>query len=477
MAVLDTSILVNYYFEELTKIPHGSFHEEAIADYVESIAKEYHLDYRRDEMNNIVVFKAGTQGYEDHEPLMLEAHLDMVCEKNSDSHHDFENDPLDLYIKDGFLHAKGTTLGADDGYGVSYMLALLTEEGVKHPPLECVFTVQEEVGLCGALAFDASDLKAKRMIGLDSGEAGETCTSSSGGNDLLITKPVIGDDNDSPVYVFSVRGLLGGHSGACIDKARGNANKIAARVLYRLLKEGVDVRLVDITGGLKNNAIPRECIVTFASESDPEQIAAIIELCEANIRKEFENSDPDVYFELDEGESDICICAKDSESVISIMYLAINGLIEKSQVIPDLTTISLNMGIVRTYDDCITIHYSLRSPLQSAREELSMQLEYIAQIFNGFVEVSNDYPGWDYDPHSILRKQLSDFYYQSTGEKLREVATHGGLETGAFKGKIPELDIVTFGPDMADIHTPDERLNIKSFVETYQFLKDFIETL
>lgn len=477
MAVLDTNVLVNYYFEEIAKIPHGSYHEEAIADYIESIANEHELNYYRDEMHNIVVYKEASIGYEDHAPLMLEAHMDMVNEKNNESSHDFDNDPLALYVEDGFLHAKGTTLGADDGYGVCYMLAILTDDTLKHPPLECVFTVQEEVGLCGALAFDASVLKAKRMIGLDSETEGETCTSSSGGNDLLITKPIRGEDNDSPVYVIEVTGLLGGHSGECIDKGRGNANKIAARVLYHLLKGGKDIRLIEITGGLKNNAIPRECSVAFASSSSFEDLYEMIQSYESDIKKELEISDPNLSITIHEEECDVCICAEDSEAVISIMYLAQNGMIEKSQAIEGLTTVSLNMGVVRTDDDCITIDYSIRSPLQSIREELSLQLELIASIYNAYVEVSNDYPGWDYDPDSQLRAQFKEFYLSYTGQVLKEVATHGGLETGAFKGKIPELDIITMGPNMADIHTPDERLDIESFVKTYQLLVSFIETL
>ena len=477
MTVLDKNVLIHYYFEEISKIPRGSYNEEGIADYIESLAVEKKWQYERDEMNNIIIFKDATPGYEDHEPLMLEAHMDMVNEKNSDSDHDFDNDPLDLYVEDGFLHARGTTLGADDGYGVSYMLALLTDENVKHPPLECVFTVQEEVGLYGATGLDTSHLKAKRMIGLDSENEGETCTSSSGGMDLLITKPIIGQDNDSPVYVLEIKGLLGGHSGDCIHKGRGNANKLAARVLYHMLKKGIDVRLVDITGGLKNNAIPRECVVAFASDSDIQDIENCVNECYKDIQKELEISDPHVTMHLYEDESDVCITAKDSEALISIMYLARNGMIEQSQAIAGLTILSLNMGVVRTHDDCITIDYSIRSPLKSARDELALQLDTIASLFNAYTEKSGDYPGWDYDPHSVLRKQFKDFYKLYTNEELKEVATHGGLETGVLKGKIPELDIITMGPNMEDIHTPDERLDIQSFDNTYELLVRFIETL
>ena len=477
MTDFDTSLLINFYFNEISKIPHGSYHEEAIADYIENIAKENNFQYQRDEMHNIIIFKDGTKGYENHEPLMLQGHMDMVNEKNNDSHHDFDNDPLDLYVEDGLLHARGTTLGGDDGYGVCYMLALLTDKTVKHPPLECVFTVQEEVGLCGAIALDTSSLQAKRMIGLDSDAEGEICTSSSGGNDLLITKHIIGEDNESPVYVLKISGLLGGHSGGCIHLARGNANKIAGRILYHLFKEGIDIRLIDITGGLKNNAIPRECTVAFASEDDYQKLQTLINAYSKEIANELEMSDPGLKIELIEEECDVCICAKDSVAIISIMYLGMNGMLEQSLVVPGLTTLSLNMGVIRTHDDCLTIDYSIRSPLQSVREELSLQLELIASIYNAYVKVSSDYPGWDYDPHSKLRQQFKEFYKKETKKELKEVATHGGLETGVWKNKIPELDIITCGPNIYDLHTPDERMDIKSYIETYKLLVSFIKTL
>ena len=477
MAVLDTSIPIFNYFEEIAKIPHGSYNEQRIADYIESVAREHNLRCFRDEMNNVIVYKDASHGYESHVPLMLQAHIDMVNEKNNDCQHDFENDPLDLYIEDGFLHANGTTLGADDGYGVCYMLAILTDDSLKHPPLECVFTVQEEVVLFGGFGVDETQLSAKRMIGLDSETEGETCTSSSGGNDLMITKQITGEDNDSPVYVLEVRGLLGGHSGECIDKGRGNANKIAARVLYHFLKEGMDIRLIDITGGLKNNAIPRECTVAFASSNPFKSLYELVQAYQNDIYKELEMSDPGVSITIHEEECPVCICSRDSEAIISIMYLAPNGMIEKAQVIAGLTTVSLNMGVVRTHDDCVTIDYSIRSPLQSIRVELSLQLELIASLYNAYVKVSGDYPGWDYDPSSQLRSQFQAFYQQYTGLKLKEVATHGGLETGVLKGKIPELDIVTMGPNMSDIHTPDEKLELESFLKTYQLLVSFIETL
>lgn len=479
MAILDTSIAIYNYFEQIAKIPHGSYNEGKIADFIVQVAKKNNLKYIKDDINNVIVFKDASQGYEKHPPLMLQGHMDMVNEKNNDSDHDFDNDPLDLYVEDGFLHAKGTTLGADDGCGVCYMLAILTDKNLKHPALECVFTVQEEVGLCGAFGLDTTVLLSKRMIGLDSETQGQTCTSSSGGRDVMITKPFHFEDNEQPIYTLEIKGLLGGHSGECIDLARGNANKLTARVLYYLLKEGIDVHLIEINGGLKNNAIPRECTCSFSSSTSYEEITHAVMKIYNDIKYELENSDPNIEISLyqNEEDCDICICRDDSEAIITMIYLMPNGMIEKSQMIKNLTTISLNMGIIRTYEDRLTIDYSLRTPIESIRNELTMQLDTIASLFNAYSESSNDYPGWDYDAHSQLRQQFKEFYKSKTGNDLKEIATHGGLETGILKGKILELDIITMGPNMSDIHTPDEKLDLKSYLETYQLLVEFIETL
>lgn len=477
MSVLDTNYLINNYFEEIAKIPHGSYHEENISNYLVNFAKEKHLKYYQDDMYNVIILKEASKGYEEHEPIILQSHMDMVCEKNKDCDHDFDNDPLDLYVENHYLHAKGTTLGADDGCGVCYMLALLSDKDLKHPPLECIFTVQEEVGLCGAFHLDTSVLKGKRMIGLDSETEGETCTSSSGGNDLMITKMISFEDNESPVYILNIKGLLGGHSGECINKSRGNANKIASRILYHLLKDNIDVKLVNIHGGLKNNAIPRECQVIFASNSNFDIINEHIMTYTNDIKNELMISDPNLTVTIQKGDSKQCINSFDSEAIINMMYLIPNGKLDESQTIPNLTTLSLNMGIVRTYENSLTIDISIRSPLESARNELCLQIEQISILFDAYIEVSNPYPGWDYDPDSKLREAFKEYYFNHTGNTLKEVATHGGLETGVWANKISGIDIITFGPNMSGIHTPDETLDLDSYQRCYEILYGFIETL
>lgn len=474
---MNSDIRIDYFFQQISNIPRGSGQEKAICDYVENFAKEHQLKYLRDEMHNIIVYKKATPGYESHETVMLEAHMDMVCEKNNDSHHDFDKDFIELIEKDGMLWANGTTLGADDGVGVCYMLAVLENEELKHPALECVFTVQEEVGLNGAMALKKEYFQAKKMIGLDSGHEDVLTACCSGGRRVTIKKDIVYHVNSLPCYQITVKGLLGGHSGSHIDKERGNANKIMARLYYHLMLEDVDVYLGGLQGGLKDNAIPRECVSVFASYCDEKKIKDIIEK-EAN----------DIAFELSEGDPHIDISIEsiqplnqtlsltDSQDIISMMYLIPNGFQHKSLKM-DLTMISLNMGVVSMNDQTLTIHMSIRSPMESAKDELSNQLILIAHLFQAQYILDNDYPGWAYVEDSPLRKQYLNYVLDTEGKTLKVEGTHGGLETGIIKGLLDDLDIITLGPDMFNIHTPDEHLDIESYHRSYKRLIGFLETL
>ena len=293
MSVLDQNIAIFKYFEEISKIPHGSFHEEKIADYVENFAKEHNFKYVRDDMNNVIIYKDATPGYENHDTVMLQAHMDMVCEKNKDVDFDFETDALNLYVEDGWLKAKGTTLGADDGFGVSYMLAILSDDTLKHPNLECVFTVQEEVGLLGSINLKKEYFNAKKMIGLDGGGEISTCTTTSGGRYAYVDKTCTFEEVNKPTYKLIVKGLDGGHSGACIDQEKGNSIKI----LFRVLQTLKDLQIVSVNGGLKENAIPREAEATFVSDIKP-NIDSIVK----DLKTEFEFSDSKLDIQLEETE-------------------------------------------------------------------------------------------------------------------------------------------------------------------------------
>lgn len=477
MSVLNKDIKVFKYFEELTKIPRGSYNEEKIADYIEKFAVERSLKYLRDKMNNIIIYKDAAQGYEDHETVMLQGHIDMVNEKNKDCNHDFDHDPLDIYVEDGILKARGTTLGADDGCGVAIMLAILDDKEAIHPPLECVFTVQEEVGLFGAMGLDTSSLSATRMIGLDSSNELQVTTSSSGGKRVLLSKNIKKEMNTSPVYKLTVKGLSGGHSGGEIHKEKGNAIQLIIRLLRMLLKNNIDIRIVNIDGGLKDNAIARECICSFASDSDIKYIEEVLDLGFKDLKEQYLTIEPGLTIELEVGKKDTCICQKDSEAIISAVYLCPNGMIAKSMDIENLTLISLNSGTIKTYEEYVEIIYSLRSPLKGALDHLTDKIQMIADIYGLTLKVNSEYGGWAYDSKSELRKLMKEFFRDRYNIELKEYATHGGLESGVFKAKMPSLDIVAYGPNMYDIHSPDERLELDSFERVYYRIKKFLEVL
>lgn len=468
---------IDYFFKEIAKIPRGSGNEKAICDYVENFAVMHHLQYIRDEMHNIIVYKAATPGYEDHDVIMLEGHMDMVCEKNNDSSHDFMKDPIELIEKDGFLWANQTTLGADDGAGICYMLAVLEDDSLAHPALECVFTVQEEIGLNGAMALKKEYFHAKKMIGLDSGVEDVVTVSCSGGRRVMIRKNISFEQNAWPSYQIMVRGLQGGHSGGVIDQERGNANKIMARVYYHLLLNGIEFGIGSYQGGLKDNAIPRECMSAFSSAANQYEIFTIIEQCYQDIAHELQESDQNLKIEVSQIETlPKVLSVKDSQDVVSMMYLMPNGLISKSLKM-HIPVVSLNMGVIFLNQDVFDIHYSIRSPMESAKNELSQQLKLLAQLYHFTYIEDNNYPGWAYDEQSAFRQQYVEFVRQYEGKELKQEATHGGLETGILKGLLPELDIITLGPDMFEIHSPQEHLDIASYHRCYDRLVHFLETL
>ena len=477
MSVLDISKKINYYFEEICKIPHGSYQEEKLADYLIAFAKSHQLSYFSDDLHNVVIFKEAAKGYEKKESILLQAHIDMVNEKESDSNHNFNSDPLSLYVEDGWLHAQKTTLGGDDGVGVAYMLALLDDTNALHPALECVFTVQEEVGLKGAAYLDTSSLKASRMINLDCETEGKTCISSAGVTDEIVSKAFELEENSKPAYQLKISGLLGGHSGNQIHKGKANAIKLLARILYHLKKDDILIQLVDIKGGSKKNAIPRDASCIFCTNAQIEDIVESINKSFSSIKREYRETDPNITIELAQLTCPVCMGKNESEEWIDYLYLCVNGLIEMSQKIPTLPYLSLNLGIMETKDDEIICHYHIRSPQQSKRLEICEQLEGLSRLCKCKAVRDNDHDGWTSDDTSPLRNAFKAFYREKTGREIIEYATHGGLETGTLKGKMPQLDIITLGPTVENIHSPQERLNLASFERVYDLLKEFLEKL
>ena len=473
--VLNWNLAHQRFFEEMTKIPHGSFHEEAYSAYLEEFAKAHQFDYERDEKNNVIIRKPASKGYEDHKPVILQAHMDMVCEKNRDVDFNFETDALNLYIEDGYLKARGTTLGADDGVGDAYMLALLDDPEAKHPMLECIFTVQEEVGLFGALALKKEQLHATRMINLDDGGETVSCMSSAGGMNVILTKPNLQAPCSEQGYQLDVKGLKGGHSGGEIDKERGNANRLVARVLHALNKH-YGIQLHDFEGGDKDNAIPRESTAVFVTDAPFEKIEQKVAEFDAIFKKEYEFSDAGVEVFVKPVEVTEAMSIEDTENIIHFMMCAPDGLHHHSMSIEGLSTASNNLAVIHCKED-VMINVSLRGALESYVDDLAEQMDVLADTFGFETAHEARYPAWSYDEHSELRDVMKTVCKRLYGQELELIAVHGGLECGVFKALVPEMEIVTMGPIMYDIHTPQERLNVESFDRTFVFLKEFLEAL
>ena len=464
------------YFEEISRIPRGSFHEAACADYLVAFAEEQGLKYIRDELNNVVIYKPASAGYEDHGAVILQAHTDMVCEKNADCTHDFEKDPIDLYIENGILKARGTTLGADDGMGCAYMLAVLASD-LPHPALECVFTVQEEVGLIGAFALKPEYFTAKRYVNLDFGGHGVgTCTTSAGGEMIGLRKPVEFDECDTPAYRIFVTGLKGGHSGGCIMMELGNSLKICGRILKEI-SGSCDMRIRKLDGGLKNNAIPRECEAVFASEAREEEIRKAFESMKAQIVSEIGFQEPDFAVTLEKAESGPAICEEVSAEIIDLLYLLPTGLRHRSLQIANLPTASENLASVRTGADFLDFQYSLRAEKMSLRDQMEKEICILAGIYDMTMEVYSKFPSWEFNPNSAMRETLCRVYKEQKGSEMELLATHGGLECGVFCDMIPGLDVVTLGAETDGAHTPKEQMNLESFDRTFDVLMAFLKEL
>lgn len=477
MNVLDWSIPYQKYFEEMSRIPHGSYHEKAYSDYLADFAKAHNLRYKQYEVGTMIIYKDASAGYEGHPPVMLQAHMDMVCEKAPGSTHDFLSDPLELYIKDGWLRAKDTSLGADDGVGVAYILAILEDEQIPHPPLECVFTVQEEVTSEGVDVLQPEDLSARRMIGLDDVGGTTTYVSSAGGTCLELRRPIVRDDTAKAGYTLTVGGLSGGHSAFIADE-KGSAIKITLRVLHGLRGVCGDLQLVSLDGGAASNAIPTDCEAVFVSDAPAEQIEAFVERLSGELRKEFEFSDPGLTIALKSGtKPGRAITADGTEALLNFFYLLPDGFRHKSMKIEGLTVASENLGILRTGEDEVTAQTLIRGALESYLTDMEQECRLLAQLFGVHVAVLDHYSGWAYREHSPMRALLMQTYREITGRELQPIAVHGGLECGHFMGMYPDMDIATIGPTVLDVHTIDEALDLNSFAQMYHVVLTMLQRL
>lgn len=468
---------VFYYFEEIAKIPHGSGNTKQISDYLVDFAKEHNLEYYQDELNNVIIIKEATAGYEAAEPVIIQGHMDMVCEKESGCDIDFEKDGLDLYVEDGFVKAKGTTLGGDDGIAVAYGLALLESTEYAHPRLEVVITVDEETGMNGAYGIDLSMLKGKKMLNIDSDEEGIFLTSCAGGTAVKAVIPVKRNTENGVVFKVKVDGLFGGHSGAEIHKEHGNADILMGRVLNNLAKE-LPFGIINLAGGLKDNAIPRECVADILV---PEEcVVRAMEIIAENsemLKKELFASDSKVQVSyINEGVQEAAILDFVSlNKVLCYLRMVPNGVQHMSQAIAGLVETSLNLGIMELKEDALVTETSIRSSVGSRKADLRDKLINIIELVGGEAEVIGDYPAWEYKADSKLREEIAVAYKNVYGTEPQFTAIHAGLECGILSEKIEGLDCVSFGPENFDIHTPKERLNIASTERVWNFLVEYLK--
>lgn len=468
---------VFYYFEELCKIPHGSGNTKQISDYLVSFAKEHGLEYVQDEMNNVVIYKPATESYEDAPAVILQGHMDMVCEKRPDVDHDFTKDPLNISVKDGYVTANGTTLGGDDGIAVAYGLALLESTELAHPALEVLITVDEEIGLLGAEGFDCSALKGKRLINLDSEAEGSLWISCAGGLSGISTIPVQRVEAEGQKAAVKITGLMGGHSGAEIDKKRANANVLMGRFLYTLQKEAA-YEIISLAGGQKDNAITREADAELLVE-DVNAVKACAEKVQKGFREEYAGTDEGITIEItDLGASSARVLHPTSrEKVLFFLMEVPFGIQKMSGSIDGLVETSTNIGIVKLGEDEFLGSSSVRSSVEAAGAALSDKICYLTEFLGGDYTVQGAYPAWEYRKDSPLRDQMVEVYEEMYGEKPNVVAIHAGLECGLFYKKIEGLDCVSLGPNMKDIHTSEEVLDIASTERVWKYLVKVLESL
>lgn len=458
-------------FRNISSVPRNSKKEDKIAEYLCNFAKERNLWYRKDSYNNVLIKKPATKGYENKKTILFQAHTDMVCEKTSDSTHDFDNDSIDIIEIDGKLKAKDTTLGADDGIGVAYLLLLLDDENIPHPNIECLFTTQEEIGMNGARAFDYSDIKASYLINLDGEEENTAIVGCAGGVSIHYTKKVELDSEVENVYKLNISGLFGGHSGVDIDKHRINANYLAANILSNIN----DVKIISFNGGNKDNAIANNAEVIFSSSKKD---------LNDSLNKSLENlaltdADKNIRVDIEEIEyNNKCISLEESKNIIDLIINLKQDVIEYSKDVEELVETSGNVGIVRVDNGIVLILESLRSSIDVEKEKIKSYNNSLAIKYRFNIEEEGSYPGWKYNVNSKLKDVYIKSYKQNHNNLEPIVcAIHAGVECGMIYEKLPHLDMISLGPDVKDVHTVNETLYLDSCKAMLKTLIDIIENL
>ena len=456
------------FFEEILSIPRPSKHEEKMTEYLINWAKERNLEYVSDQIGNVIIRKGATKGKENSPWVCLQSHIDMVCEKNSDKDFDFEKDAIVPKIEGEWLKADGTTLGADDGIGVATALAILDANDIEHGPIECLFTVDEETGLSGAEALSADVLKSRILLNLDSEDEGEIFIGCAGGIDTVAKLPYDKEETpDAPAFKIMVKGLKGGHSGDDINKGLACANKILNRILWSLDKE-MDLRLSCFEGGNLRNAIAREANATFVvAQADVELMKEIVEKFAVDLKYEFRTTEPDMEITLSEAEKPAFVVDMLSQdNLLNVLYACPHGVLAMSREIPGFVETSTNLASVKMKEDHFFITTSQRSSVESAKYAAAYRVESCFLLAGADVEHGDGYPGWAPNPESKILKIAVDAYKKLFNKEPIVRAIHAGLECGLIGEKYPGMDMISYGPTLRGVHSPDERLEIKT-VELY----------
>ena len=456
------------YFEQICSIPHGSRNTKQISDFCVSFAKEHNLKYSQDESNNIIIWKDGTNGYENSPSVIIQGHLDMVCEKEHDCDIDFEKDGLSLIVDGDDIHADRTTLGGDDGIAVAFALAILDSTDIPHPPIEAVFTVDEEIGMLGAASLDCSPLKSRIMLNLDSEDEGSLLVSCAGGVSTTAHLPLTFEKTNGLTAEITISGLVGGHSGTEINKDRANSNRLMGRTLYALSKK-YDFSLVSVNGGLKDNAIPNKTTAFASSVSEMND----------TYKHEYAVTDPSLSatVSFSDNTSADAMTKQSTKAFITALVNLPGGVHRMSHDIDGLVQTSLNMGILKTTENEMQASFSIRSSVSSEKFMLMVMISCLMDSLGGYITNFGEYPAWEFKKESHLRDVMSEVFEEQYGYKPIINALHAGVECGLFSEKLPGLDCVSFGPAIYDIHTAKERLSIESVIRTWKFTLEVLKRL
>lgn len=468
-------------FDMVTKVPRPSKKEEKIIEFLQQFGKELNLETCVDETGNVIIRKPATKGYEDKKTVILQSHMDMVCEKNADSDFDFMNDAIETYVDGDWLKAKGTTLGADDGIGMAMQMAILKANNIEHGPIECVFTKDEETGLTGAEGMKSGFMTGDFLINLDSEDEGEIFVSCAGGARTVAEFSFQEEDITSNSYIFrvTVKGLSGGHSGDDINKKRANANKLLVRFLCNQMEKR-DLQIIDIQSGGLHNAIPREgyaiCAVPM---EEKENVRVDLNVYLAEVEEEYSVTEPNlqILLESESVEGQKAIQAEVARRMLLALRAVHNGVFAMSQDMEGLVETSSNLASIHKGDGIVTINTSQRSSIGSARINMSATVRAVFELAGAKTETNEGYPGWKMNPNSVILKIAADSYVRLFGKSPKILAIHAGLECGLFSEKYPHLDMISMGPTLRGVHSPDERLLIPTVQMVWDHLLDILKNI